>query len=343
MRLWPAIVETALVASTLALVGASASTTDRDISISQPLARNISTSLTFPITPIDPRFHITRFERLSTPLAQKSLLMTAVNVMAKLALRDWSGRVGSFRSEIIPGYSAVSISVRVTPPAQQLDTRVVVWGLYAAIDNMRLSDNFATSAYYLYWEGSLVGILRFRSTATSRSGTGGQHNESESLDFTLPNLTSIAKTFRNLTEESLSSPDNAEMLKEDLFVADCHYRPQAQSLTFEEVLVPIITTLRDVAAVPKNSFMDEKFLVQPVGMDARVLFGGRQYGPISSHDTYRYEWVISTLQAIPTFFMITDRYAEVYVNILVNGVYVGVGGLDKREEDLASAMVVPTF
>ena len=264
--------------------------------------------------------------------------MTAVNEMAKLALRDWNGRVGSFRSERIPGYSDISIIVRAKPPAQQLDIRVAVWGLYAAIDSMRFAENFAASAYNLYWDGPVVGILRFKCTATSRSATAGQYNESESLDMMLPTLPSIGKSFENLTEESLNIADNAGILKEDVFVAECHYTREAQSLSFEEVLLPIITTLRDVAAVPKDSFMDAKFLVQPVGMDAMVLFGGRQYGPISSSNTYQYEWVIRTLRAMPTFFLTNNRFAEMYADIIVYDVYVGVGGLDKRD-DLAGSMV----
>ena len=338
MRLWHAIVETAVAASTVLSIGASASTTTQDMLTSRPLASNASTSLTLPVTPIDPHFQIIRSERLSTPLAQNSLLMTAVNEMAKLASRNWNGRVGSFRSESIPGYSDVFISVRAATPSQQIDTKVVVWGLYAAIDSMRFAENFAASAYNLYWGISLVGILRFKSKAFSQSETGGQHNESESLDSMLPTLTSIVEPSRNHTEKSLNLANDAGMLKEDYFVADCHYLPDPQPLTFEEVLLPIITTLRDVAAVPKNSFLDGKFAVQPVGMDAKVLFGGRQYGPITSQNTYEYEWVISTLKAIPTFFMETNRFAEAYVNIVLNDVYVGVGGLDKRE-NLASAMV----
>ena len=184
----------------------------------------------------------------------------------------------------------------------------------------------------------MVGILRFRSRELTQPGTGGQHNESESLDSMLPTLTSIVEPIRNQIEKSLILANETGVLKEDYYMADCHYLPDPKPLTFEEVILPIITTLRDVAAVPKDSFMDGKFLVQPPGIDAKVLFGGRQYGPITSSNTYEYEWVISTLKAIPAFFMETNRFAEAYVNIILNDVYVGVGGLDKRET-LTSAMV----
>ena len=146
----------------------------------------------------------------------------------------------------------------------------------------------------------------------------------------LPTLPSISDSFRNLTDESA-------ILKADGFTPDCIYIRDAQPLTFEEVLYPLITTLRDVAPVPKDSFLDEKFLVQPVGLDAQIAFGGRRYGPISRHNTYQYKWVVKTLQAIPIFFLRNNRFAEMLVHLIVNGDYVGVGGLDKRG-DLADVM-----
>ena len=119
MRFWLAVPETAVVASTWLSMVASATTPTRDLSIAPILSTNTSASFTIPITPIDPRFHITGLVTPHPPLTQNSLLMTAVNEMAKLALLDWNGRVGSFRSTRIPGYSDISISIKVTPPAQQ--------------------------------------------------------------------------------------------------------------------------------------------------------------------------------------------------------------------------------
>lgn len=334
MRFWHAILGTAALASVCPLTLAIPT---GELSTLQPVSTNISTGLTLPITPIDPRFGITRTIGPDTPLAQNSLLMTAVNEMAKLALRDWSGRVGSFRSSHLPGYSEVLIVIRTVRPARKIDTRIVVWGLYAAIDNMRLNHRFQVNEYQLYWDDILVGTLRFSSTVASESATGGQQSETERLDLMLPTLPSIVNPFRNGTEDNTSSADSTGSL-EDFFFADCLYIQDAQPLTFEEVLVPIITALRDVAAAPKTSFMDGKFLVQPVGMDAKVLFGGRDYGPITERNTYSYEFVIRALHAIPDFFLRNNRFGEMLMHLIVNGVYVGVGGLDKRD-DSASAVV----
>ena len=337
MRFRWAILGTAAVASVCPSAVVSTAIPTGDLSILQPVSTNVSTGFTLPITPIDPRFGITRIIGSDTPLAQNSLLMTAVNEMAKLALRDWNGRVGSFRSQEILGYSEVLIVIRAARPARMIDTRIVVWGLYAAIDNMRLNHRFQVNEYQLYWDNSMVGTLRFSSTVALESATGGQQNETERLDLTLPTLPSIVNSFQNGTEDDTSSANSTGSL-EDFFYADCHYIRDAQPLTFEEALVPIITTLRDVAVAPKASFMDGKFLVQPVGMDAQVLFGGRDYGPISERNTYQYEYVIKALRAIPDFFLRNNRFAEMLMHLIVDGVYVGVGGLDKRN-DSASAMV----
>lgn len=331
MRFRHAILGTAAVFSICPSTIGSPAIPSEDLSFLQPVSTNNSTGLSLPITPIDPRFSITRTVGPNTPLAQNSLLMIAVNEMAKLALRDWNGRVGSFRSQQISGYSEVLIVMRTARPARKIDTRIVVWGLYAAIDNMRLNHRFQMNEYQLYWDNSMVGTLRFSSTVALESATGVQQSETERLDLTLPTLPSIVNTFQNGTEDKTSSADSTGSL-EDFFFADCLYIQDAQPLTFEEVLVPIITTLRDVAAAPKASFMDGKFLVQPIGMDAKVLFGGRDYGPISERNTYQYEYVIRALRAIPDFFLRNNRFAEMLMHLIVNGVYVGVGGMDKRDD-----------
>ena len=337
MRFWHDVLGTAAVASICTSTVSSTAIPTVDLSILQPLSPNNSTGLNLPITPIDPRFSITRSIRDSTPLAQNSLLMIAVNEMAKLASLDWNGEVGSFRSERIPGYTEVLIVIRTVRPARKLDTRVAIWGLYAALDNMRLNHRFEGGEYQLYWEDRMVGVLRFSNTLALESATGGQRNGSDNHDLTLPTLPSIEDSFGNGTEVITNSANSTATLK-DTFFADCLYILDTQPLSFEEVLMPIITTLRDVAPVPRNSFMDGKFLVQPVGMDARVLFGGRDYGPISDHNTYQYKYVVKALQAIPVFFLRNGRFAEMLLHIIVNGAYVGVGGLDKRD-DSASAVV----
>lgn len=335
MKFRRAILGIAAVASVYRSAVVSTAIPTGDLSILQPVTTNISNGLTLPITPIDPRFSITRFIGPDTPLAHNSLLMIAVNEMAKLALRDWNGKVGSFRSQEISGYSEVLIVVRTARPARKIDTRIVVWGLYAAIDNMRLSHRFQVNQYQLYWDNTLVATLRFSSTVASRSATGGQQSESERLDLMLPTLPSIVNTFRNGTEDDTSSAVSTGSL-EDFFFAECLYIRDAQPLTFEEVLVPIITTLRDVAAAPKTSFMDGKFLVQPIGMDANVLFGGIDYGPITERNTYQYEYVVRALHAIPGFFLRNNRFAEMLMHLIVNGVYVGVGGLDKSDNSASA-------
>ena len=309
----------------------------QDLSIFQTVPKNISASLTIPVTPIDPRFRITVFDGPDTPLNQKSLLMTAINEMGKLALLDWNGQIKSFRSQRIPGYSDVSIVVRVVPPAQRIDTRIAVWGLYAAIESMSTNDKFEAKEYSLFWGNSQVGVLRFHNIAASQYTPRGEQNESQSSDLILPTLPSLANSFGKPTKETPSSANITEMLKEHVLVANCHYLPDAESLTFGEVLLPIISAMRNVAAVPKTSFMDSAFVAQPAGMEAKVIFAGRSGGPVGRRTgTYQYKWVIRVLYAIPSFFFMNDRFAEMYVNIIVDGVYLGVGMLDKREVESIS-------
>ena len=330
MRLLHAIRVVSVAASISPSTVASASISTPDLSIFQNLSNNISTNLSIPSAPIDPRFHITGFNGPDTPLPQNSLLMTAVNEMAKLALLDWYGNIGSFRSHPLPGYSDISISIRTVPPEEQLDTRIAVWGLFAAIDSMRLEGRFEENEYDLYWVDSVVAVLRFKTFATLQSAMGGQRNgsesESESLDLTLPTLPSVDDS---VSAEITGTPEDGR------FVAECFYIVRARPLTFEEILLPIINALREVAAQPKSSYLDSAFQV-PV-MASRVFFAGPNARRITRRATYQYKYVIKALHTMPDFLLTNDRLAEMCMRIIVNGVYVGTGGLDKLE-DLVSVI-----
>ena len=218
--------------------------------------------------------------------------------------------------------------MRAVPPAQRIDTRIAIWGLYAAIDSMKINEKFEANEYGLYWGNLPVGVLRF----ASQYAPTGEKNESQSLDLMVSTLPSVANSFEKLTKKTPSSANITGLLEEHVLVANCHYLSDAESLTFEEILLPVIIAMRDVAAVPKTSFMDSAFAAQPAGMDAKVIFAGRNGGPIGRRTgTYQYQWVIGVLDAIPNFFLLNERFAEMYVNIIVDGVYLGVGVLDKRE------------
>ncbi|CAD6591779.1 MAG: hypothetical protein ASARMPRED_005596 [Alectoria sarmentosa] len=237
-------------------------------------------------------------------------------------MRDFNGQTASFQSVREPGYDDFYITMKVKAPATQVQTRIAVWGLYAAISNMQIADNFVEADFDLTWDGSKVASLRLqtRDTASAQSMVEGQGTQNQSL--TLPPLNyppSLDDMMTNLTEQTPEASINAtSILKDQVFEAYCEYLPDAETLTFEEVLIPIIRVLQSVAAVPKTSLVDSAFETGYSGVDSRMQFGGPTPSGAVQPPYYQYKWIIKGVNAIPFFLLEHGRSAELTVGLVID-------------------------
>ena len=119
----------------------SLSLVSSDALIIQPFLLNITTNPTIPPpAPIDSRLKIRSSWRPAVLLDPKSVLAIVTNEMAKLAIMNFNGRVGSFQSTPWAGYSDTKIQFKVSAAAEQVETRIAVWSLYLLATNMGLQN-----------------------------------------------------------------------------------------------------------------------------------------------------------------------------------------------------------
>ncbi|KAL6722240.1 hypothetical protein ACLMJK_001347 [Lecanora helva] len=306
--------------------------TASSLTLTRPGDGNSVNNLSIPNTPIDPRFRIIGNPGSNTPLDLGSLLMTGTNELAKLALKDWEGEVPSFRSAFIPRYSDVAIVMKAVRPASHIDTKIAVWGLFSALNQMATTGRCLGQNYDLYWGMTRVAVLVIKPkldlTIAMPSEEG--RNESNTLNTTLPTLSDNVSflqqapisTSVRIGKQTISPRDHS-------FSTRCRWPPGARPIPILFAFSIILNGLRLVASEPKTSLVDQDFSVQSTDNPARAFFAGPYGEPISipGDRTYPYELVILTLRAMMNFLVVNHRYTEMAVDLVVDGVSVGSGGL----------------
>lgn len=260
---------------------ASAPTTNPIINILQPSVKNlfVFTDLTLEPAPVDPRFRVAVSSYDHVPVSRTSFMMTCVNEMSKLALLDWNGQVGSFRSTAVPRCSDVAIFLNVRSPAQTIQTRIAVWGEYLVFINEVLPNRFMACDIDLYWDDVKVARLRVRpnpatSSQSSRLTIREQSNQNQSLVKVLPTLPSLHNAISNLTNGSSDLSNDKSILIEPVFEAICDYCEDAETLNDTEVFATVVSALQNIAPAPKTSLVEEAFETGMTSVDARVQFQG---------------------------------------------------------------------
>jgi len=132
-----------------------------DALIIQPSLLNTTTNVTIPPpSPADPRMTIRASYRLDVLLDPKSVLAIVTNEMAKLAIMDYNGRLGSFQSTPWAGYSDTKIQFKVSAAAQRVETRIAVWSLYYLAANMGILNRYCHVQFRILWDNVQVATLR---------------------------------------------------------------------------------------------------------------------------------------------------------------------------------------
>lgn len=301
-----------------------------DTIISQAPLVNGTTELTVPpVVPVDPRFTYDWIDMDPVPLDQKSLIATATDTMAKLAAMNNNGQIGSFQSPPIPVFSSVIIRFRVIGPAQQVDTRFAVWGVYGLVTNLAIEDAYRSAGLKLLWNSVPIATLTVqkRSTVSSQLTLEQRSDISQNSSDDMPYLQVPTGFPAAGTNKYLGNAAVTNQLTDNNLHAECRYQHDYAVLSTAEVLGALMAGFRIVAAVPKTLRMNGIFKPFADGIDAQVYFGGGEVD--LDHPTYQYKYVIETLSAMSQWQLTQQRFGEMLCWMLIDGQLAGIAFLEK--------------
>lgn len=275
-----------------------------------PLVNETSELTIPPIAPLDPRFTYDWTDVDPVPLDQKSFIAAATDVMAKLAARDNNGQIGNFQSPLIPDFPGVIIRFRVHGPAQQVETRFAVWGVYLLVSVLAIRNEYQSTGMKLLWNNVPIATLtvRRRSTVSSpltlEQRSDIPQNSSDNMPFlTFPTGFPAAETNKYLGNANMTNQPTGNSLD-----ALCRFFDDYAVLSTSEVLGPLAAGFRNVAVVPKTDRMDGILSTFTEGIDTEVIFGGGDTD--LNHPTYQYVYVIKTLSAMSRWQLAQQRFGE---------------------------------
>jgi len=240
-------------------------------------------------------------------LNKLSMLSNAVESLATIAQRDYSARVSSFHGH----EPAADVTIDVTPFGTAVDfsnevaVKCIYWGMFYIVTQRQFND----AEVDCKWDGVDVAQVQFQG---------------------LPTTTCL----ETLNTNADSNPVNATTTAPLSAVVPMYLFIQgAQTLTIWEVYISVMAALMHVARWPSTDVV-EAFTSQatttpggPAYFDVHMLFVGTLIRARPPY--YEYGNIIEVLRQLPAWMRRQGRFAETSFGVVVDGVHMGSGLLQR--------------
>ena len=251
----------------------------------------------------DPRFRIAgRYGDQNVDAM--SLLMNAVSLQAVLAYQVFGTKIKEVSAPVLPEYKDVQITIVPNSPFKSFHNCLAIWGLYAAMREMTIESQFREARFFLFWEDAHTAFIRISKPPAPS------------------NL--ISNLGANPTTSSITiQADNPGI------AVRCGFDPNALGLSFAEVFLTVLSTLRTLA------YWSESDVTYPFSCTAegfntilRVSFGGAQR---VSPPYLLVGRVIYAVRQIPTCMISAHRFAEILIAIKFDNKFIGYAALHSSQ------------
>lgn len=275
---------------------------------------------------IDPRFGF-RIEYGETDLLKTPCLMNVVELLAQYAECDWLSKVRRRSGIVLPEYPQIEIAVIPAPPATSVEVRMVIWGIWVAIRDIILNNNFHEMEMDILWELDVVAYLYITLPMDLKiAGQNGSLGTDKSLTL-LPG--SNITTGGNL--DILNNPGYfPDALNEGTFSWQPVFGPTAKILTVFEVFLTVMAGLKNAAPHAASDKVPGPYASAAADVYANVQFYiHKRRSPRPKPPYFQYDHVIKALRLVPGYMLEKKRFSELVFMIEVDGILVGEGYLEK--------------
>ena len=280
----------------------------------QPSLLNLTKNLKLPPPFPTPRGCTARSSfKADVSLDPKSVLAIMTNEMAKLAMLDIDGSIGSFQSTPWAGYSDTSIEFQVLTPTERVELPVAIWSLWILATSIGQQEKYNEWSYKIRQNNVQVAMLRIYPTTSSQPTIERRVHSTEVLPY-LQEPSSL-----RVNSTSLTTSNDPHLV--------CSFLPDAEDLSVTEVLGGVIDGLKGVAPASKTDRMDGVFTVDAAQVDSKVFFEGNGTSP--DQPRYQYQYVFDTLRAMPVWLLSQQRLAEMGCRLIVDNQWVGMAYLEQ--------------
>ena len=260
---------------------------------------------------IDPRFQISS-EYGAPRLPGMACLMNAVNAMRDLALEDFNEPLVPI-VYILDSFPEVMIAPEAVYLGGAIQTRFIVWGLWAGINAMLERSVFQTAVITLKYDFVTVGYVKIAQPgAQLKLGT---------------NSTDSQRSTDKRSTVGISVNNTQASSENQLSVS---FNPIEPPLSGHDVLIAVLYGLMFAARFPATIKVDRfgLFLRSPYNM--RIEGYPITAASPTSEPFLEYRWIIISLAQIPEYMLQRRRFSGVSFKTRIGRVTVGEGQIIKK-------------
>ncbi len=300
-------------------------------------SRSTSRNITTLTEPVDPRFKL-EIVYGTHQFNAISCLMTTVNVLAILADMTYSGKIRDLRYTMAQ-YPDFVITMQPVGPEVEIENRIAVWALYYGVKTIVEDEKFRDCEAAIYWDDKLVALATFKNPEHPQASVVGRFNSTRTSNESTQILTgsnsgTLASNSTANIEANTPAGDPINTQLKVIF----HSSPEAQSLSYIEVFITVIATLKDLAQFSSTERMP--FLVSSAGAGylARMSFPAED-PPRTRPPYFEVRWAIEAVRQVPNWQLTRGIWCEVGFALMIGEVFVGSGSLDKGGFENGRVMV----
>lgn len=235
--------------------------------------------------------------------------MTIVNVLSILADVDYHGQIRELHYTMVR-YPDIAIDIQPVGDRGEVENRLVVWGLYYGVKTIVEDQMSIDCEVALYWDEQLVALLSFK-------GTG----------IALPMILNDTLSGVNSSVGSDSAGSNISSINTGLGV-HFHAPADAPSLSYLEVFVTIMATLKDLAQFGSTQYMGPFVAGAGEGYDANINFAICD-PPRTRPPYFQVRSAIEAVRQMPNWILERGRWCEVGFYVMISEAFVGSGALER--------------
>ena len=291
----------------------------------------ISLSLNTPDIPsseIDPKFSY-RGLYGGVDLPKTPLFVNVVELMTRYAEHDWLSRVTERSGIVLLAYPQVEMAVIPATRTTVVENRLIVWGLWAAINDMTIENKFTEVEFEILWSDEIVASIFFTiaDSFLINGANNSQRQAAKSLDMAL-------SLYGNETSLPVPIDDGSLDISSSLTYSNFdwmpYYLPGGKTLTPVESFLTIMAALKNSAPPAATDKVPAPFMSKVGNVDAHISFYFHQRrSPRTKPPFFQYIHVIKSMRLLPGYLLSHSRFSDLGFRIGVIGVLVADGFLKK--------------